>query len=263
MFTNVPRLQRSVLTDHPWLFLSPHLDDAVLSCGALLKESAGTRDITVATIFTDVAAPPHTHAARSFIDQCAAPDADVLFEMRRTEDRHVLKQLGVRHMHVGLADALFRQRQLAPGFRFLGRRLPELAYRYPTYRFDIALGRIARGDRALIEDLRSKVADLLEHTGAELLFCPLGVGRHVDHVISRLVGSYFPDHVVYYADFPYSLSFPLEERFIGKYGLNSGTWDRELVAKQALIRGYATQADALFPDGQIPVVPETYFASAR
>ena len=263
MLTHLPRLQRSLLGNNPWLFLSPHLDDAVLSCGALLKESTRARDITVATLFTETAAPPHTRAARTYVSQCAAPNAETLFNGRRAEDRQVLEQLGVRYVHLGLADALFRQRDPVPGFELLKRWLPELVYRYPTYRFDIALGRISRGDRALIAALRASVEDLLEQTGAELLFCPLGVGRHVDHVITRLVGSYFPDQVVYYADFPYSMSFPLEERFIDEHGLESGTWDQELAAKQPMIRGYGTQADALFPDGQIPVVPETYFASTH
>jgi LmbE family N-acetylglucosaminyl deacetylase len=263
VFPNLPRVRRSLQSNNPWLFLSPHLDDAVLSCGALLKESARGRDITVATLFTESAAPPHTRAARAFIHQCSAPDAGTLFDARRLEDQAVLNDLGVRHVHLGLADALFRQRQPAPGFERVKKWLPELVYRYPTYRYDIALGRISRGDRALIADLRSTVADLLRDTGAELLFCPLGTGRHVDHVITRLVGSYFPDQVVYYADFPYSMSYPEDGRFIGKHQLERASWDQELGAKELMIRGYGTQADALFPDGQIPLVPETYFASAR
>ena len=261
MLTNLPRLQRSLLSNDPWLFLSPHLDDAVLSCGALIKESSRARDVTVATIFTETTAPPHTRAARTFVGQCRAPDADTLFAARKVEDRQVLEELGVRYVHLGLADALFRLRHPTPGSQFVKRFLPELVYRYPTYRFDIALGRISRGDRALIADLRAQVGDLLQQTKAELLFCPLGTGRHVDHLITRMVGSSFPDRVVYYADFPYSMSFPLDERFVRENVLESGTFDQELSAKEAMIRGYGTQAAALFPDGEIPAVPETYYAA--
>jgi LmbE family N-acetylglucosaminyl deacetylase len=261
VISTLPRVQQSLQGNNPWLFLSPHLDDAVLSCGALLKESARTRDITVATLFTEPASPPHTRAARTFISQCCAKDAGTLFEARQVEDREVLEELGVRHLHLGLEDALFRQRHGAPAAALLKRVLPELVHRYPTYRYDIALGRISRGDRALIKDLRAQVQGLLQQTGAELLFCPLGIGRHVDHMIARLVGTYFPDKVVYYADFPYSLSFPADIGFIGKQGLRKASWNRDLAAKEAMIRGYGTQADALFPDGQIPLVPETYYAA--
>lgn len=258
----LPRLQQSLQSNNPWLVLSPHLDDAVLSCGALLHESAQVRDITVATLFTEPSKPPHTHAAKTFISQCSATDARSLFKERQAEDREVLEQLGVRHVHLGLEDALFRRRHASPVAALVRRVLPELVHRYPTYRYDIALGRISRGDRALIEDLRTQVEGLLEKTDAELLFCPIGIGRHVDHLITRLVGTFFPDKVVYYSDFPYSLSYPVEEKFVSAHRLQRGGWDRHLAAKEAMIRGYGTQADALFPDGQIPLEPETYYATS-
>ncbi|MCC9144277.1 MULTISPECIES: PIG-L family deacetylase [unclassified Arthrobacter] len=262
MISSLPRVQHSLLGNNPWLFLSPHLDDAVLSCGALLQESARTRDITVATLFTEPASPPHTRAARTFISQCCASDAGSLFEARQVEDREVLEELGVRHLHLGLEDALFRQRHAAPAAALVKKVLPELVHRYPTYRYDIALGRISRGDRTLIENLRLRVRGLLQQTGAELLFCPIGIGRHVDHLITRRVGTFFPDKAVYYADFPYNLSFPVDQKFVTAQRLQRGTWDRHLAAKEAMIRGYGTQADALFPDGQIPLEPEAYYAPA-
>ncbi len=258
----LPRIQQSLQGNNPWLVLSPHLDDAVLSCGALLHESAQVRDITVATLFTEATSPPHTRAANTFISQCCAADAASLFTARQVEDREVLEELGVRHLHLGLEDALFRQRHRTPAAALMKRVLPELVHRYPTYRYDIALGRISRGDRTLIRDLRGQVEGLLQQTGAELLFCPIGIGRHVDHLITRLVGTFFPDKVVYYADFPYSLSFPVDEEFVSTHRLQRGSWDRHLTVKEAMIRGYGTQADALFPDGQIPLEPETYYAPA-
>src|SRR5262249_58311137 len=88
----------------------------------------------------------------------------------------------------------------------LGRLCPELVHRYPTYRFDIARGRVSRGDHPLVERLAGDVSELVARTGAELVFCPVGVGRHVDHLITRTVGGRFPDRVVYYSDFPYNTS---------------------------------------------------------
>ena len=262
MISLLPRIEQSLQGNNPWLVLSPHLDDAILSCGALLHESAQVRDITVATLFTEPSNPPHTRAANTFISQCSATDAGSLFTARQVEDREVLEELGVRHVHLGLEDALFRRRNAPAAAGLVKRVLPELVHRYPTYRYDIALGRISRGDRTLIEDLKAQVEGLVYQTRAELLFCPIGIGRHVDHLITRLVGTFFPDKVVYYSDFPYSLSYPVDEKFVSEHRLQRGGWDRHLAAKEAMIRGYGTQADALFPDGQIPLEPETYYAAA-
>jgi LmbE family N-acetylglucosaminyl deacetylase len=260
MVTAAPaRLRRAIQERAACLFLSPHLDDAILSCGAWIQAWAGHCELTVATVFTAAGPAPHTRAARSFLRQCGAGDAAGLFAARRAEDRRVLAGLGAAHRHLGLPDALFRRRTRDVP---LSRLVPELAHRYPTYRFDIARGRIARGDRALTANLAGRVADLLTGTGARLLFCPIGVGRHVDHLIVREVGPRFADRVVYYADFPYNLTAAPDPAFVARQDLVSWAWDRGLGEKSRLIRGYATQADALFPDGRIPVVPERFYVAA-
>lgn len=255
------RIERSMGGDAPWLFLSPHLDDAVLSCGALIEAQAQGRQIIVATLFTEAVPSPHTRAARSFIRQCTVSDAGELFRARQSEDRAVLQDMGVESIHLGEVDALFRRRRKPPvlGSSAWERLLPELTHRYPTYRFDIALGRIAQGDRALIRQLRSDVAGLMAQTQAELLFCPAGVGKHVDHLITREVGKGHPDNVVMYSDFPYDLAAGPDETHMSKLGFVPWTWDTGLDAKPGRIRQYSTQADALFPSGVIPRKPETYF----
>lgn len=259
---NAPtRLQESMESNTPWLFLSPHLDDAVLSCAGLMSAFATRRKITVATLFTEAEPPPHTRAARAFLDQCKAHSADSLFAARRNEDETALADLRVRHRHLGAPDALFRRHDKPRvGLGPLAKMLPELMHLYPTYRFDIALGRVARGDRALIGQLRDQVSDLLIQTGAGLIFCPLGVGRHVDHLITRLIGTHFPGLVVYYSDFPYSLSNGPDTAFIRRHRLQAWQWETD-ASKHTLIHHYASQVPALFPGGQIPTSPETYFAA--
>lgn len=258
------RLDRSLAGDAPWLFLSPHLDDAVLSCGALIEAQAQGREIIVATIFTEATPAPHTRAATSFLRQCSGDDAGRLFAARKAEDRSVLDDMGVQSLHLGGVDALFRQRRPPKlGSSAWARLLPEFTHRYPTYRFDIALGRIARGDQVLIRQLQDDVARLMAHTQAELLFCPVGVGKHVDHLITREAGMGHPRNVVLYSDFPYDLVSQPDESRLARLGYEPWTWDEGLTSKVPRIRQYATQADALFPDGRIPVKPETYFVPGR
>ncbi|MFJ4262270.1 PIG-L deacetylase family protein [Paenarthrobacter nicotinovorans] len=255
------RVEKSMAGDAPWLVLSPHLDDAVLSCGALLEAQAREREIIVVTLFTEAQTAPHTRAARSFLRQCTVADAGELFEARKSEDLAVLEAMGVQAIHLSEADALFRRRRKPPmvGSSAWDRLLPELTHRYPTYRFDIAMGRIARGDQALIRRLRTAVAGLMAQTQAELLFCPAGVGKHVDHLITRKLGSGHPDNVVMYSDFPYDLVAAPDQRHMSKTGFVPWTWDAGLDVKAGRISQYATQVDALFPDGRIPRKPETYF----
>ena len=244
-----------------FLFLSPHLDDAVLSCGALMRSLAATSALTVVTAFTTADPPPHTYAARSFLRRCAMPDAEALFAQRRAEDRRVLDDLGAAHVHLGYADALFRRRRTGtPLVRHTGRLLPELVHRYPTYRFDIARGRIARGDRALIEALTATVAGWIRRTPSPWVFCPLGVGRHVDHLIVRAAGERFAERFVYYADFPYVRTALPDAGFVARHRLAPWSWTEGIEAKERLIRGYRTQVDGLFPSGRIPPIPETYYS---
>ena len=253
-------LRRALSTAAPAVFLSPHLDDAVLSCGALIHHLAPRVSVTVATVFTTADAWPHTMAARSFLRCCAFPDAPALFRARRAEDVAVLRELAADHVHLGFADALFRRRRTAMTNR-LGRVLPELAHRYPTYRFDIARGRVARGDRPMIAEVVQAAGTLLERTGAGVLFCPLGVGRHVDHVIVRAVGDRFADRVVYYSDFPYNQSAAVDPAFIARHRLVPWSWEQGIAGKARLIRGYRTQAEAMFPGLRIPVAPEIYYGA--
>jgi CelD/BcsL family acetyltransferase involved in cellulose biosynthesis/LmbE family N-acetylglucosaminyl deacetylase len=249
-------LRRSVSDGVPCLVLSPHLDDAVLSCGALLTQLAPRCPVTVVTVFSAASLGPHTRAARSYLRQCAVDDAECLYSARREEDRAVLASLGVQARHLEVPDALFRRRRFAvPG---LGAVLPELEHRYPTYRWDIARGRVARADRALVTRLGAQLDELVRALDAAVVLSPLGVGRHVDHLICRTLGERYRDRM-HYSDFPYNQRYAPDLRYLDDQRLEPWSWDIGLDRKMALIGGYRTQAAALFRDGDIPLVPETYY----
>ncbi|MEJ2885881.1 PIG-L deacetylase family protein [Actinomycetospora aeridis] len=262
MTGGTPRSAPTFLADVPpgeaLLFLSAHLDDAVLSCGGLMAAVVDQHPLLVVTIFSEASPPPHTRAARTFLRQCGAPNAATLFAERRAEDRAVLDGLGARVEHLGEVDALFRRRGV-PGPLHAAERLPELVHRYPTYRFDIALGRVSRGDRKIVDDVTPRVRALADEVGARTVFCPVGVGRHVDHLLTRRIGEALGLRVIHYSDFPYDLTHPTDPAFLAGHGaarraFADGTADRE-----RLVRGYTTQVDALFGDGTIPATPEVYY----
>jgi predicted ATP-grasp superfamily ATP-dependent carboligase/LmbE family N-acetylglucosaminyl deacetylase len=253
------RLEEVVAAGRGVLVLSAHLDDAVLSCGALLTSLARRTPVTVATLFSEAGPPPHSRAARAFLRQCTIGDAAELYAARQQEDADVLTGLGVEHVHLGAPDALFRLRDVPPVVSRAGRLLPELVHRYPTFRLDIDRGRVSSGDRALVDRLDEQLRALAERIDAGLVLGPVGVGRHVDHLLTRTLAERQPRPVVLYADFPYVLRDAPDAAVRATPGWTPVTWDRDLDAKQVLVKGYATQVDALFPDGEVPTVPETYF----
>jgi LmbE family N-acetylglucosaminyl deacetylase len=258
----VERVEQAAAGAGSVLFLSPHLDDAVLSCGALMSWLVRSSRVVVVTVFSAAGPPPHTLAARSFLRQCSATGAAELYEGRHEEDAEVMRRLGAEHLHLDVPDALFRKRVMPASVARLGRVVPELVHRYPTFRFDIDRGRISRGDRVLLEHLHGRVRRIAEEVHAGLIFCPIGVGRHVDHLLTRTVGEGFPGQVVYYSDFPYNQVQSPDHRYVSDHRLQPCAWDDGLARKLELIQGYRTQVDALFPTGAIAVAPEVYFLAS-
>lgn len=243
----------------PLLVLSPHLDDAVLSCGGLMSYAARRTEVRVVTFFTEAGTPPYTLSGRRYLRQVGQPDAERLYRDRRAEDGEVLERLGAHWLHLGLSDGLFRRRPSASGARvgWAHRVLPELAYVYPTYRLHVSSGRISRHDTDTLNRVRAALEQLAfpPHT---VLLAPAGVGGHVDHVLVRTAAELSGRPVVYYGDFPYNQRHGFDPGFVGRNGLGAVAWSRELAAKSPLVRGYRSQADALFPGGRVPLVPEVY-----
>ena len=182
--------------------------------------------------------------------------AEELFAERRREDVAVVAAAGAEAVHLGRRDALFRTRR-APAA--LGRVLPELVHRYPTFRFDIARGRVAAAERDLATRIAEQVDALAARSGAEVVLCPLGVGQHVDHVLVRSVGPELGRRVVYYADFPYALHSAPDSPFLAAHGLRRWVSPADPAEKRGLIEGYRSQVDALFPGGRVPSRAEEYY----
>jgi LmbE family N-acetylglucosaminyl deacetylase len=81
------------------LFLSPHLDDAVFSCGEVI---ASMPHAVVATVFAG--RPPGESAPTSWDVQCGFADGDDVIGARRFEDRQALDTLGAEPMWLDFCD---------------------------------------------------------------------------------------------------------------------------------------------------------------
>jgi LmbE family N-acetylglucosaminyl deacetylase len=247
------------------LVMSPHLDDAVWSCGALLAHLAPRHRITVVTAFTAASPPPWSLPARRHLGAIGVTDAEALFARRRAEDMQVLAGLGVEMVHLGFRDALFRRADDAPGGPAgLGRRARRRGWpAYPTFRFDAARGRIASCDARLPAEVSARVGEIAQASAARLVFAPLGVGRPVDHVITRRAARHLGLRTVYYSDFPYSETAVPDAGFVRREGLIPHPWLCGRAENADRIAGYRTQFRGLFPDGTVPIGPETYWIPAN
>ena len=263
----------------PILVVSPHLDDGVLSCGALLAALAPEHRVTVATLFTEAPPGPISLSARRYLFGCGARSAEALYRLRREEDQEVLAALGADAVHLGMVEALFRRpEQTTPGrtltartseARKLGARalaarwLPEVALTYPTYRYHVTAGVPAPRDEPVVRRVADEISALVASLRPATVLVPLGVGGHVDHVIARSIGERLPHLVVYYADFPYVTRSPADDTFTRDHDLMPIEWHEGVAAKERLIRGYRSQLPSLFPGGRIPPLPERYFVPAQ
>jgi hypothetical protein len=261
--------------------VSPPLDDAVLAAGAWLSALSTVSPVLVATVFSAAAAPPHSWIARRFVRGSGYGEATELFAARRAEDRQVLSELGLTPVHLGQIDAVFRRTAIGPWTR------PS----YPTLRFDALRGRLARSDRSLRASVARIIAELIDRHDPALVLAPLGIGRHVDHLIvrdgvrsadqarRRLTGPASTGStstaetretretgkaaetwdraprwdVVYASDQPYALTQAPDAAAVE--GLDRHEWTRGRERALGAAAGYRTQMPVLYPNGA-PTAPE-------
>ncbi|NTW45465.1 MAG: PIG-L family deacetylase [Candidatus Moranbacteria bacterium] len=253
---NLDNLIETIVAERiPLRFVSPHLDDAALSCGNLMTYLLGKTDMEVWTVFTEASAPPYTLSAKAFLSQCGISDANRLFRVRKDEDKEVLDRLRSGFRHLGHPDALFRRRKVGLFLRTIARLVPEFDHAYPTYRWHVVTGRVALSEEAFQSHILSEITEGVTER-VPILFFPLGLGKHVDHVLVREVGLQYSGPVVFYSDFPYSLSDRPDQGFLDRHGLRSHQFGGAEGAKRELIGLYGSQH--LF-EGDIPVVSEEYF----
>ncbi len=172
---------------HTHVYLSPHLDDAVLSCGGRIWQQvqAGERALVV-TIFAGVPSPdaPLSPFAQALHALWGLADA---IAARREEDTAALALLQAEAVYWPYLDCIYRQ---APDGSFFCDSEETL------------FGEVHPAEGALIAELAGRFRALTLEQGGTL-YAPLAVGHHVDHQVVRRAVAGIED-VVYYEDYPYA-----------------------------------------------------------
>lgn len=82
-------------------------------------------------------------------------------------------------------------------------RFPQ-AIAYPTFHFHADRGWIVSTDAGLPAEVGLRVSELVKASEARVVFAPLGICRHVDHLIARWAVEHLGLRTVFYSDFPHS-----------------------------------------------------------
>jgi LmbE family N-acetylglucosaminyl deacetylase len=207
---------------HRHIFLSPHLDDVVYSCGGTLgvQVSTGLRPLVI-TVFAGV--PSLTLelsplAAEVHRDMGFRQNAQIALTTRREEDARALNYLNVDYLWLDYLDAIYRG---TPA--------------YYTQKRQLIGGEVHPGDLWIDRELAQNLVALHDRLPDAVWYAPLGVGRHVDHqivssAIDRLIQR--GANVKLYEDFPYVLKESALEVRLNEFG---GTLEPALVEMSEML----------------------------
>lgn len=225
-------------TPYPHIYLSPHLDDAALSCGgAIARFVAAGQPVLVVNVCSGSPPPggPFSSFAALQHERWGLPP-DEAVARRLVEDAAALQILGADSLGLGLLDAIYR--------------MPEAYVDDPTL-----FGPVAAGD-TLAAEAGPQLEELVARFPDAIFYAPLGVGDHVDHVAvhavaARLAGS--GATVAYYEDFPYAAR--AQGAVAGRldqlggasgFGPAVAPIDAVIEPKIAAVAAYASQLGTLF-----------------
>jgi LmbE family N-acetylglucosaminyl deacetylase len=174
-----------------WIYLSPHFDDAVLSCGGLIfEQSRQGLQAEIWTVFAgDAPAGPLSPLAKRCHIEWGIPDAHELVAVRRLEDQAAAAIVGAETAHFSLPDCIYRRDAAGESL------YPDEVF-VPFHPFDQGL------DADIAAVLASELAP------DDILVAPLAIGGHVDHRLARLAAERLDRPLRYYADIPYVLRRP-------------------------------------------------------
>ncbi len=231
-----------ITRDHRHIFLSPHLDDVVYSCGGTVgvQVSTGLRPLVI-TVFAGVPSSNlelSSFAAELQRDMGFRQNAQTAMTIRREEDARALEYLNVDYLWLDYLGAIYRGNPA-----------------YYTQKSQLMGGDVHPADLWIDRELALNLVALHDRLPDAVWYAPLGVGRHVDHqivcsAVDRLIQR--GANVKLYEDFPYVLTKDALEERLQEFG---GTLEPALVEmsemlhlRQEASEMYSSQIQSNFAD---------------
>jgi len=170
------------------VYLSPHLDDAIFSCGGLIaRQTTAGDEVSVVTVCAgDPPVGELTPFAYELHRRWGGEGSPM--GLRRAEDLVACGRVGASVVHLPLLDAIYR-------------RSPSGVALYPDG--ESLFGDPAPEDAATVEQIAAALARVVPREAE--VYAPLGLGGHVDHRLTRRAGEQLAAPRWYYRDVPYAL----------------------------------------------------------
>jgi LmbE family N-acetylglucosaminyl deacetylase len=240
---------------YDWIYLSPHLDDAALSCGGQIwQQTQAGQSVLIVSIMAGDPPAQISGYAQSLHDRWELiVDASA---GRRAEDLAACAILGADALHWDVPDCIYRY---------------DAQTGEPFYLSDPDIfGEIAPAERELVDDLVRQLRGLPVH---DRLVVPLTLGHHVDHQLVRLAAEKRMTEqgadlstLSYYEDYPYVQMPGVLDALIGR----ERGWRAEVIplslaalkAKIDAIAAFQSQLSTFFRDRQDLAAQITAFVEA-
>ena len=213
-----------------WIYISPHLDDAVLSAGGLIYEQ--TRAGMEVEIWTFMCGYPPNEELSPFAQvlhyQWGFSAAADVITLRRAEDVKAASIVGAKAIHLDYLDCIYRRGKN-------GDWLYSDVF-VPPHEDEVDLpARIAESISARLKP-------------TDQLVCQLGLGSHLDHVLVRRAVELLQLPVLYDVDIPYLFNFPQElaQKTAGMKENTQGITEAGLSLWLDAIVAYTSQMETLF-----------------
>jgi len=219
------------------IYLSPHLDDAALSCsGQIHSQTASGKTVLIVTVMAgDPPTAKFSEFAHSLHERWELITDTVA--KRREEDISACQMLTADYLHWDIPDCIYRMNPSSG---------------QPLYsQWADVIGKIDPAEADLIAELAGRIENL---PGYGRIFAPLKVGNHVDHQITRAAAEMsLVENLCYYEDYPYVRDAGTLEKVISA---NDKSWhseviplnERDLRAKVESIAAFISQLGSFFDD---------------
>lgn len=189
------------------VYLSPHLDDAVFSCGGLLWEQIQKGYKVEVWTFSTMEPEPYLLSPYAKMLHSRWKEVEYPYHVRKEEDKNALSLLGCNWEHLNFPDCIYRFDNVTgqPLIQKDDDLFPE-NYQ-PDWSFIGDMTSTLKGALFLRDDAAFQ-------TGAPSnkfqLIAPLGVGGHIDHRNTLLAAEQLELPLFYYAEYPYAAKDPIK-----------------------------------------------------
>ncbi len=227
------------LHDMRHIFLSPHMDDAVLSAGNyMLQLLKNRKEIMTIAVFTSFGSRPISLNAQIYLIKSGFFSLHSFAKKRKEEDINAMRFLHTPYTHLDYIDGAFR-------------KTTKGTHIYPTFR-KLFSGIITHEDEKHMQTWRRKIMSFCKKT--DIIYAPLGIGNHADHIIVNRIAQTLPNKIYFWLDQPYAH----DKNIYQHKGYQEVFRIPHQIKKESLQNEYRSQIKLIY-SRRIPTIDEVFF----